>query len=251
MASRRLASENAIVLWGLVGFFFMCLWAAFQAPAGPGGQLAAAFGALVAGGGIGAVVHRWMTRPDAIKDFYWGGTVDITRDNDERLSWEDWTIGLSRFGTVDRRAGRLRLERRLVFGLIPVGTIDKPLSDFYRVEVDTVLKERRHRSHGFQVDHHRSRPDHWDYVVRVVARNTDRLTVLTVSAPLNDKKAERLVADLRLRLERDVGSPGGTGPVGPLGRPVRRTHEAASAGNGAKKAPPQDDFEAWRARRDG
>lgn len=161
---------------------------------------------------VGAVLLRMRSRPGALRDWVQGGTVSIDEDGPSALRWSDWAIVTTRVGLLDRRTRRLHLERRVLLGLVPFGELDRPLADFYRVEVRADLVQRRHRGEVRDV--------RFDYAVALVDRTGARTVLLDVSGAIGDPAPERLVARLREALERDVGRPGGSGeaPIARLGR---------------------------------
>lgn len=151
-------------------------------------------GAGAAGGVLALVVHRWLTSPAAVKDFFQGGVAWL-RDGPQHLRWGDWEIALTREGSVDKRSGRLELRRRALCGLIPLETIERPVSAFYRVELETV---QRTDGDGQVVGViHR---------LNLVDRTAGRLEVLDLATGLDHGDGDALVQQLRAALEEAVGS---------------------------------------------
>lgn len=194
--------------------------------------LALAFGAAIA-----TVFWRWSRHPLGMFDWVQGGVVDITHRDPERLRWIDWAVAITRLGTIDTRSGFVRLERRLVLGLIPLNVVERPLDTYYRVEVKVTPRESRRRHRGlFNHDHYEVVG--YDYAVYLVDRRGDRLCVLDLSTGLHGR-GEEFVGGLRQLLEDVVGRPGGPPPR----RPEPPRDEPRREGGG-------DDFEAWRAKRE-
>lgn len=168
--------------------------------------------ALLTGAIVAAVAWRMLSRPDAIRDWWQGGTVSIEQDDAEALRWSDWAVFMTRVGVLDRRTRRVRLDRRVLCGLVPLGAVERPLADFYRVEVRADLVQRRHRGEVHDV--------RFDYAVALVDRSGARTVLLDLAGGVHAKAPERLVATLREALEREIGRPGGSGeaPITRLGR---------------------------------
>lgn len=189
------------------------------------------------------VLLQMLSHPHGIKDWVQGGVVDVTSAATGRLTWIDWAIAITRRGSLDPAKGYLRLERRIAFGLIPIGNVLRPLRDFYRVEVHVEPRyvQRRHRRRrGFFTD--ACDGDHqrlvgYTYTVSLVDRSGDRLCVLDLSAGLG-RAEEQFIAGLRERLEAAVGRPG------EAPRPAGQGQELLQGDDGRG-----DDFEAWRKKK--
>lgn len=194
--------------------------------------------AVVCGAAIAAVIHRWTRHPTGMFDWIQGGVVDITHRDPERLRWIDWAVAITRQGSIDVRTGRVRLERRLLLGLIPLNVVERPLDDFYRVEVKVTPRESRRRHRGL-FEHDRYEVTGNDYAVYLVDRRGDRLCVLDLSTGLHGR-GDEFVGGLRQLLEEVVGRPGGPAPR----RPAPEQDPPRGGGGGG------DDFEAWRAKRE-
>lgn len=199
--------------------------------------------ALLLAAGIGAVFWRRALHPLGMFDWIQGGVVDITHRDPERLRWVDWAIAITRRGTIDTIAGRVRLERRLFFGLVPLNVVERPLDAFYRVEVKVTPRESRRRNRGFLFDTHTHEVTGYDYAVYLVDRRGDRLCVLDLSTGLHGR-GDEFVGGLRQLLEEVVGRPGGP-PPRRLEPPRARGDADERRGGGG-----DDDFEAWRAKRE-
>lgn len=194
--------------------------------------------ALVFAAAIGAVFWRWSRHPTGMFDWIQGGVVDITHRDPERLRWIDWAVAITRQGLIDVGTGRVRLERRLLLGLIPLNVVERPLDAFYRVEVKVTPRESRRRRRGLFADHHDLEVTGYDYAVYLVDRRGDRLCVLDLSTGLHGR-GDEFVGGLRQLLEDVVGRPGASPPRRAAGEQDDRR------GGGA-----EDDFEAWRAKRE-
>ena len=103
-------------------------------------------GCALAALGVLRVLWEWVRRPDGVRDWIEGGVVAVGHDGRTRVEWEDWAIAVTRVGYVDRRAALLlRLERRLLFGLLPLAPVVRPLSDLARVELKVEAREGKQR----------------------------------------------------------------------------------------------------------
>lgn len=240
------------VLWAaLAGFLFFAFEPVFN-HGGPA-RYHVLPGALLCAAGIAAVFWRWSQHPGGLFDWIQGGVVDVTSSDPERLSWLDWAIAITRRGTIDTRAGWVRLERRLVFGLVPLNVVERRLDEFYRVEVKVTTRESRRRHRSFFSDD-RYQVVGYDYAVYLVDRRGDRLCVLDLSTGLTGR-GEGFVGGLRQLLEDAVGRPGlvrrpdfsPRGPAADDRAPGDRAPGEPRKPGGRAAA---DDFEAWRAKRE-
>lgn len=226
-------------LWGaLVLSLFLVFEPRFSghgAPRWPYLPLALAFA-----GAIATVFWRWTRHPMGIFDWVQGGVVDVTHRDPDRLRWVDWAVAITRLGTIDARSGLVRLERRLLLGLVPFNVVERRLDEFYRVEVKVTPRESRRRHRGFFFDHHTHEVVGYDYAVYLVDRRGDRLCVLDLSTGLHGA-GDEFVGGLRQLLEDVVGRPGAPPPRRPDVARERRDDDRRDGG---------DDFEAWRAKRD-
>src|SRR5687768_6458324 len=177
------------------------LWAVFPTFEGGKVYMPPLWGTLPCIAGLAAVVIQWMSHPDGVKDFVQGGVCDVSQADSERVAWTDWAIFMTRRGEVDRRTGQVRLVRSLFFGLIPLGTVLRPLGEFYRVEVkvDERTSTRKRRSFGFELGHETVTVG-YTYSVNLVDRRGDRLCVLDIGTGLTGP-GERFVGELRNKLE--------------------------------------------------
>jgi hypothetical protein len=214
----------------------------------PGGLALTVASAL----GIAAVVLQMVRHPHGVRDWTQGGVVDLPLSTDGRLRWTDWAIAITRLGVLDASAGTLRLERRLFFGLIPAGTVARPVREFYRVEVQSEPRysERRHRNSlvGAALSLLDSDPGDGDligyeYSVSLVDRKGDRLCVLDLTAGTS-RAEEGFIVALRTSLEAALGRPGDA-PAPPRGA------RTSPASEGDEAPPAGDQFEAWRRKKDG
>lgn len=145
---------------------------------------------------IAAIGARWSNHPHGIKDWGDGGVIDMTTDDHGRLVWVDWSIGVARRGVIDKAAGSLRFERRLLLGLIPLGAVHRPLRDYYRVALTSEPREHKGRVVGYEL------------ALFVVDRKADRLCVLDLSVGVDKGPRDRFVDALRGKLEELIGRPG-------------------------------------------
>ena len=246
-----------------------------------GGQAGLPFlaGALIPGAAVFAVIVKWIRTPAGVRDLLHGGVVGF-KDTPYRLTWFDWAILFGRSGSIDKGSGMLRLERRLFCGLIPFSRVERPVSDFYRVEFeaddtihereardwtasDRLRPERRrglraHEKFVYQAtkrttpdydrhyDHH-THVARVDYSVRLVDRRAHRVLVFDLSVVgAGSERARELVADFREHLEELVGIPGSP-------QATRREAKPIIYGEEAERAEPEDeglsDFDAWRQAR--
>jgi hypothetical protein len=105
-------------------------------------KFAVAMAAVVAGI-LAAAVTQWVRHPDGARDWMHGGITYIDRDDPSQLGWVDWALLVTRRGRIHDRAGRLRLETSLFFGLVPVGSHEIKLHASDRASAD-----RRDRTLG-------------------------------------------------------------------------------------------------------
>mgnify|MGYP007037739458 CR=1 FL=1 len=215
---------------GLVGLLASLAWEG--RPLDPRLVLAA----VVAGLPVLGVLLRMATAgPDAVRDWLQGGVLDV-REGADRVTWIDQALVFTRRGEVDKRRLTLRLERRLLCGLIPLGVVTRPLGDFYRVEVRSqAVEDHRRRREGLfgtgQV-----RISHWNHELSLVDRRAARLLVMDLSVTPRGQKKERVIVRLREALQALLEPP----PARPVAPEPERDERPAGAG---------EDFESWRARR--
>jgi hypothetical protein len=158
--------------------------------------------------GLLRVLVEWARRPGGVRDWLQGGVVTVGPDGGGRVEWTDWAVAVTRVGYVDRRAGVLRLERRLLFGLVPLAPVVRPLSDVARVELQVEAREGKQR---WPFESERPIVGH-TYRLNLVDRRADRLCVLDLEAGL-DGRGERLVTRLRDQLQAAL-LPGPPSPPG-------------------------------------
>lgn len=227
----------------LVGILLACVFATYYQSEASQSVVAPLAGAVAFSVGLVAVIAQWVRHPGGVKDLLQGGVVDVTCANEKTLSWFDWAIAITRRGTIDRAGGWLRLQRSAFFGLIPLASVVKPLSEFYRVEVQVEPREVRRRNRGLinaLIDHGDSH--HvvgYTYTVLLVTRQADRVCVLDLDTGLYGP-GEAFIGRFRGLLEDAVGRPGEVRHP-QFGAPVEPTP--------TPKRAPVDDFDAWRARR--
>ncbi|MCO5172294.1 MAG: hypothetical protein M9894_38845 [Planctomycetes bacterium] len=204
-------------------------------------------GALACAAGIAAVFWQWHRHPHGVFDWTQGGVVDVIRADAQMLTWVDWAIFITRRGAIHREGGWVRLERRLLFGLVPLGSVVRPLTDFYRVEVSVTEHRNRRRRRGLSLFDDDDRVSGYTHSVSLVDRRGDRLCVLDLTTGVDDGGGH-FIGRVRGLLEEIVGVPG----LGARGMPFAVRPPAADPSPPAPPAPAKvDDFEAWRARRDG
>lgn len=196
--------------------------------------------------GVVAVIAQWLRHSTGVKDLLQGGVVDVTCATDSRLSWFDWAIAVTRYGTIDRAGGWLRLQRRAFFGLIPLASVVKPLGEFYRVEVQVEPRQSRRRNRSF-LDADSHRVDGYTYTVFLVDRRGDRVCVLDLDTGIHGP-GDAFIGRLRALLEEAVGRPGEVRRPGAFPQ-FGDAAPADAPEDGAPRRAPVDDFDAWRARR--
>lgn len=234
---------------------------------------------VLSGAVVFAVIVKWITTPEGVKDFLQGGVVGF-KDTPYRLTWFDWAILFGRSGSIDKNSGVLRIDRRFLCGLIPFSRVERPVSDFYRVEfeADDSIHEREARDwtatdrfrterrrglrapqkflyeaskrtnpeYDRHLDHHTD-ITRVDYSVRLVDRRAHRVLVFDLSVVgAGTDRARNMVADFRERLEEVVGIPGSPQAMSREANPIIYNEEA-------ERQEPQDeglsDFDAWRQAR--
>lgn len=89
---------------------------------------------VVAGGSLVAVVIQWTRHGDGAQDWLHGGVAYIDRDDSSQLGWVDWALVVTRRGLLHPRAARLRLETRLLLGLVPIASQEIRLSENDRAQ---------------------------------------------------------------------------------------------------------------------
>lgn len=191
---------------------------------------------LALGAAVGVVLWRWALHTQGVFDWLQGGIVDITQRDPERLRWVDWAVAITRRGTIDTVAGFVRLERRALLGLIPLGVVERPVGDFYRVQVEVTPRESRRRRRGLFDDDEYDVVG-YDYAVYLVDRRGDRLCLLDLSTGIGGR-GEAFNGRMRQAAEDLIGRPGGT--------PARRPQP--------RRDPPRRgaplDFDTWREQRE-
>jgi hypothetical protein len=186
--------------------------------------------------GLLGVILQMISHPQGIRDWVQGGVIDVTSTSAGRVRWIDWAIAFTRQGSLDPAAGYVKLERRLLFGLIPVGSVLRPLRDFYRVEVQTEPRYRRRGRRGFAGDYSDHHLVGYSYAVFLVDRSGDRLCVADLDAGTG-RAAEQFIGNLRQQLEAAVGRPGEAPRLASPGQEL-----LPDDGRG-------DDFAAWRKKK--
>ena len=171
------------------------------------------------------VVLEMLLHRGGVIDWTQGGVVSVS-DDAGRLRWPDWAIWRTRRGIVFKASRTLRLEQRWLCGLIPLGTTERSLDDFYRLKVRRdVVKVSPSIEHDPTP---RIRIVRFDFSVELVERGAQGLVVLDFS-----ESADR-----------------GTGFIGPFRNALEATLQdrPARADDDAEPAP--SDFDAWRAERE-
>ena len=84
---------------------------------------------VVASGSLVAVVVQWARHEGGTQDWLHGGVVYIDRDDPSQLAWVDWAVVVTRRGLLHTGAARLRLETRLLFGLVPIASHEIKLAE--------------------------------------------------------------------------------------------------------------------------
>ena len=121
----------------VVLMFLLSLLAGFSSlsngafPAGP--LLGAALTGLV----IWIVRQQRAAHPEAFFDWVQGGVTGILQDDSRTIRWRDWEVLLSRHGEIDLLTRTLKIERRACCDLIPWGTVERSLDEFYNVTETT------------------------------------------------------------------------------------------------------------------
>lgn len=146
------------------------------------------------------VLAKLLGPGSGIRDWSSGGIVRIVRDDPRRIVWSDWAVVLTRRGSVDKVARRLRLEERVLLGLIPWGSIERPLGDH-----EDCTAEHHFHDLGRDEETHRAR-DAYDHVVLLHRSDGQPLRLLdVVSGDLNDAAgalAESLARQIRRVIRR-------------------------------------------------
>jgi hypothetical protein len=93
---------------------------------------------VVAAGSLVAVVIQWARHGDGAQDWLHGGVAYIDRDDSSQLGWVDWAVIVTRRGLLHPGARRLRLETRVLLGLVPIASHEIRLSE----------NDRAHASHA-------------------------------------------------------------------------------------------------------
>jgi hypothetical protein len=104
---------------------------------------AAVLAAAAVAGILAAVVTQWVRHPEGGRDWMHGGVTYIDRNDPSQLGWVDWALFVTRRGRIHDRAGRLRLETSLFFGLVPIASHEIRLTRADRAQAD-----RRDRTQG-------------------------------------------------------------------------------------------------------
>jgi len=84
---------------------------------------------VVAAGSLAAVGIQWARHGDGAQDWLHGGVAYIDRDDSSQLGWVDWAVIVTRRGLLHPGARRLRLETRVLFGLVPISSHEIRLSE--------------------------------------------------------------------------------------------------------------------------
>jgi hypothetical protein len=157
---------------------------------------------------IGAALAHWATHPDGIRDTWAGGSVSLKHTNPHWLEWSDWALWMTHAGRIDRRANMVRVEKRLLLGLIPVGTTIKSTREFNQANVDSKVQTTTYRRRGFFFNSYHTEATHLTLTLVLTNNQGERLTLLDLNTALGGSRGERFMSELKRLVEEAIANPG-------------------------------------------
>lgn len=149
---------------------------------------------------VAALVH-WATHPDGIRDTWAGGSISFKHAQPHQLEWSDWALWLTHQGRIDTRANMVRVEKRLLLGLIPAGTTIKSTRDFNQVAVEEKVNTYRRRHRGLFRDRYTTESSHLTLTLALFNAANDRIVLLDLNTALEPTRANRFMQELKQQVE--------------------------------------------------
>jgi hypothetical protein len=154
---------------------------------------------------IGAALLRWGRYPEGIRDTWSGGSITLTRNDAQVLEWSDWSLWQTNAGRINRVTNMVRVQTRLLMGLIPISTVNKSTREFNQVLLDekeklgTVLQEH--------ADDEDDAPTYARLTLVLTSAAGDRLELLDLNTRLGDSNERDFMRELERLIRRAVGHP--------------------------------------------
>lgn len=156
---------------------------------------------------VGAALLHWATHPGGIKDTWSGGSITLAGTNPQRLEWSDWALWLTHTGRIDRRAALVRVEKRLLMGLIPLGSVVKSTRDYNQVHLDEQVRTARRRHRGLIFDSYSTEATHLTLTLVLTNAAGERLELLDLNTALDAQRGQRFMQELKAEVENAVSTP--------------------------------------------
>jgi hypothetical protein len=154
---------------------------------------------------VAAVLLRWGRSPEGIRDTWSGGSITLGRNDAQVLEWSDWSLWQTNTGRIDRVTNMVRVQTRLVMGLIPISTVHKSTREFNRVLLDE--KEKLGRVLQEHADDEDAEPTYTRLTLVLTSAAGDRLELLDLNARLGDSKERDFMRELERLIRRAIGHP--------------------------------------------
>ena len=154
---------------------------------------------------VSAAIVHWVTHPNGIKDTWSGGSITVAGPNPNRIQWSDWALWLTHTGFIDRRAAMVRVEKRLLMGLIPMGSVVKSTREFNQVDLREKVHTATRRRRGF-IDSYRKEETHLTLTLCLSNSVGEQLDLLDLSTGLHANRGQRFMQELKLEVEAAIAA---------------------------------------------
>jgi hypothetical protein len=157
---------------------------------------------------------HWARHPDGIRDHRDGGSVHLKRRSATYLEWNDWALLFTHRGFIDGRANLVRVERRLLMGLIPLSRVMKSTLEFKYVRLDEQLQTTTRERREFAGTARTEEPSYYTLTLVLANRAGEQLDLLDLNTPLGNSAERDFMRDLKKQVEELVEDPAVSGVGG-------------------------------------
>lgn len=142
-----------------------------------------------------ASLGHWVLTPEGIKDTWAGGSVSL-KQAPHRLEWNDWALWMTHRGYLDRRTQIIKVEQRVLMGLIPLRTTMKSTRGFSQVYLSEALHTKQRRRQKF-MDVGGRVDSHFTLTLVVASASGERMELLDLNVPLQDSPQRAFMEELK------------------------------------------------------